>query len=111
MAEGFLYVCGECGHSIEAWSDGNPYYIDETGAKQYAYHPDHERLDRCIGNDTPTLCLECGHEFVVDSQSPITSCPKCGANEFSESFKLKGQHCPYCKAGIFKADPDFYAIS
>jgi len=48
MAEAVRYVCGKCGHAIEAWSDGNPYYIDDAGTKQYAYHPDHERLARCI---------------------------------------------------------------
>ena len=26
--------------SIEAWDEGNPYYINEDGKKQYAYHPD-----------------------------------------------------------------------
>jgi hypothetical protein len=29
-----------CGRKIDAWSDGNPFYIDETGKKQYAYHLD-----------------------------------------------------------------------
>ena len=57
MAEGIKYVCGKCRHTIEAWSDGNPYYIDDHGGRQYAYHPDHERLARCIGNDVPNLCL------------------------------------------------------
>ncbi len=55
MAQGLRYVCGGCGHVIEAWSDGNPYFIDETGAKQYAHHPDHERLAWCIGNDSPHI--------------------------------------------------------
>ena len=36
MAQAIRYVCGGCGHRTEAWSDGNPYYIDETGRKQYA---------------------------------------------------------------------------
>jgi hypothetical protein len=34
MAEERQYVCNSCGHSIETWSDGNPYYIDKTGAKK-----------------------------------------------------------------------------
>jgi hypothetical protein len=53
MAEGVRYVCERCGHAIEAWSDGNTYCIDETGTKRYAYHPDYEGLNRCIGKDTP----------------------------------------------------------
>ena len=28
MAEGLKFVCGGCGHEIEAWSDGNTYYSD-----------------------------------------------------------------------------------
>jgi len=35
MAEGIRYVCSECGRSVEAWSDGNPYYIDENGQEIY----------------------------------------------------------------------------
>ncbi len=111
MAEAVQYVCGGCGHTIEAWSDGNPCYIDEAGAKQYAYHPDHERLARCIGNDSPHLCLSCGHEFLVDSRVPASACPECGASELADTYQLDGQRCPFCKAGEFDADPDFRCIS
>ena len=111
MAEAVRYVCGSCHTTIEAWSDGNPYYIDDAGATQYAYHPDHERLALCIGNDSPHLCLACGDEFMVDSLAPVEACPKCGAAEIADSFDLGGQRCPYCKAGVFAADPDFDCIS
>ncbi len=40
MAEGFRFVCDSCDRTIEAWSDGNPYYFDDDGKKQYAYHPE-----------------------------------------------------------------------
>lgn len=53
MAETVRFTCSELGKTIEAWSDGNPYHIDENGQKQYAYHPDHENLARRIGNDSP----------------------------------------------------------
>ena len=111
MAEQFRYVCSVCLRTIEAWSDGNPYYIDETGCKQYAYHPDHERLARCIGNDSPHLCLACGKEFNIDSREPTTECPTCSAGDVADTFQLNGQRCPYCKAGVFTADPDFHCIS
>jgi hypothetical protein len=75
MAAALRYVCEGCGRAIEAWSDGNPYYIDEAGTKQYAYHPDRERLDRCIGNDCPHLCLACGETLMVYSRSS-RSAPK-----------------------------------
>ena len=111
MAEGVKYVCGGCHKAIEAWSDGNPYYFDDDGIKRYAYHPDHERLDRCIGNDSPHICLSCGTEFMVDSLAPETSCPKCGAGDFAVTFHLGGQRCPFCKSGVFAPDPNSYCIS
>ena len=66
VAQGFRFVCGGCAHTIEAWDEGNPYYIDDDGKKQYAYHPSDKR-DLCIGNDSPHLCLSYGHEFMPDS--------------------------------------------
>ncbi len=59
-------------------ADGNPYYIDEAGGKQYAYHPDHERLALCIGNDIPHLCLSCGKKFRLDSAPPPPCAPSAG---------------------------------
>lgn len=111
MAQAFLFVCTECGFSVEAWSDGNPYYIDPNGQKQYAYHPNHDLLALCIGNDSPHLCLECGHEFNVDSREPVNACPKCGENHFQDTFELEGEPCPQCKQGKFGRDPDWFAIS
>ena len=111
MAIALRFVCDGCGRKIEAWSDGNPYYIDDTGSKQYAYHPDHERLDRGIGNDSPHLCLSCGEEFNVDSRAPIEECPQCGSKSFTDTFRLDGERCPYCGTGHFAVDPDFGCIS
>jgi hypothetical protein len=96
---------------MEAWSDGNPYYLDESGKKRYAYHPDHENLARCIGNDSPHLCLECGEEFMVDSRAPVEACHKCGSGRTVATFDLAGYPCPSCKAGEYRRDPDFFAIS
>lgn len=111
MAEAICYVCNHCQHGITAWSDGNPYYIDETGTKQYAYHPDHKGLARCIGNDSPHLCLACGHEFQIDSRSPATTCPECDSGQFVGTYRLEGHPCPYCKSGQFSADPNFLCVS
>ena len=111
MAEAMRYVCSACRRVVEAWSDGKPYYIDKTGRKQYAYHPDHGRLARCIGNDSPHLCLACGEEFNVDSRAPTAECPKCTAVDIADTFQLNGQRCPYCKEGVFAVDPDFQCIS
>lgn len=67
MAECIRYVCNHCSKDLQSWSDGNPYFINASGRKEYAYHPNHEGLARCIGNDSPHLCLQCGHGFRVDS--------------------------------------------
>jgi predicted RNA-binding Zn-ribbon protein involved in translation (DUF1610 family) len=111
MAQALRFVCGHCRRAIAAWSDGNPYYIDESGTKRYAYHPDHERLALCIGNDSPHLCLACGAEFEVDSRAPSAECPGCGSSEITDTYRLGGCRCPYCKAGEFAVDPDFHCIS
>ena len=111
MAEGLRFVCTGCHKAIEAWSDGNPYYLDEAGAKHYAYHPDHEALARCVGNDSPHLCLGCGEEFMVDSRAPVESCPNCGSPRFVATFELEGHPCPNCGDGEFSQDSDFRCIS
>jgi DNA-directed RNA polymerase subunit RPC12/RpoP len=110
MAVGLRYVCGGCRKEIEAWSDGNPYFL-EFGEKEYAYHPDHERLAKCIGNDDPHLCLACGAEFMVDSRAPTSACPKCEAEAIKPTFDLDGAKCPFCPQGHFSADPDYSPIS
>ena len=111
MAEGLRFVCNNCGKAVESWSDGNPYYIDSFGKKQYAYHPDHERLDLCIGNDRPHLCLACDKKFMVDSRSPTNICPKCGSEDIVDTFKLDGKKCPDCHVGVFTIDHSFHCIS
>lgn len=111
MAECIRYVCDHCAKQLEAWTDGNPYFINDSGAKEYAYHPDHENLARCIGNDEPHLCLECGHGFRVDSRAPITNCPECGAATIRSTGALDGVQCPFCKRGTFLFDLGFRCIS
>ncbi len=111
MAECRRFVCSSCGFDVEAWSDGNPYYIDEAGEKQYAYHPRHDQLARCIGNDEPHICLDCGHEFAVDSLSPISACPECQHQEIADCWDLDGANCPRCKRAKLKRDKDFFAVS
>jgi DNA-directed RNA polymerase subunit RPC12/RpoP len=111
MAQGVTYVCSDCGTSIEAWDEGNPYYRDEKGRKKYAYHPDSEHLALCIGNDADFLCLGCGKKFKVDSEAPIDRCPKCKSTEIVDRYELEGKQCPYCMKGKFGADPNGFVIS
>lgn len=111
MAEGIVYRCTSCARSVEAWSDGNPYYLDEAGEKQYAYHPNHEDLARCIGNDDPHLCLSCGAEQMVDSRDPHTACRACGAEQLHDTWRLEGKDCPWCAEGVLRRDPRVHMIS
>ena len=106
---GIGFICSKCNKEFEAWDEGNPYYFDEHGEKQYAYHPDENR-DKCIGIDSEYICLQCGNEFMVDSLSPISQCPKCGNSDISDIFELEGKQCPYCKVGKFEQS-GFSAIS
>lgn len=110
MAECIRYQCGNCDNSVEAWSDGNPYFIDEQGCKQYAYHPSAD-FDKCVGNDADFLCLSCGDEFIADSLQPDSPCPKCYSKDTTDTSELAGKLCPKCKAGKFKVDPNLHAIS
>lgn len=111
MAMGICLRCDHCNHEILAWTDGNPYYIDETGAKQYAYHPDHEWLALCTGNDSDYVCLACGGTFKADSKRRRYTCPSCRSAEVVTTFGLEGRQCPYCKTGTFHEDPRGHAVS
>ena len=102
MAQGYRFDCTACDKSIDAWDDGNPYFIDETGKKQYAYHPNSNR-HLCIGNDSPHLCLLCGKEFMIDSRAPIEACPRCASPRIVDTYDLHDQPCPFCRDGHFEA--------
>lgn len=110
MAEGLKFSCNSCGYTIEAWSDGNPYVLSESGRKRYVYHPSDE-LASAVGNDDPHLCLSCGREFKVDSRKPRSTCPKCHSDQIVDTFGLNDKPCPECKVGTFIVDPTFSAIS
>ena len=110
MAECIRFVCESCSNAVEAWDDGNPYYYDRRGKKKYAYHPDPKR-ERCVGNDSPRLCLECGAQTMVDSKTPVAHCATCSSDKIVDLFKLAGHQCPACKLGVFTRDPDFFCVS
>jgi hypothetical protein len=110
MAEKRVFQCDTCRHSVAAWSDGNPYYL-EHGRKHYAYHPHHAALARCIGNDTPFLCLACAASFTVDSHAPRATCPECAATAIVALWCLERCRCPFCRQGHFLHDPESGAIS
>ncbi len=110
MAEGITFVCDQCGRQIEAWEDGNPYFIDSQGTKRYAYHPNRER-DRCSGNDVPHICLTCAALFMVDSGGPQGRCNECKSSHIIDTFSLGGQRCPFCKIGAFEPNSNSRMVS
>ncbi len=110
MAIARRFNCTKCTNKIEAWDDGNPYYYKKNGKKVYAYHPSDELL-LCVGNDSPHLCLSCAKKFMVDSQAPISRCPKCKSSDIRDTWSLVGEKCPKCKRGVFEEDREFFCIS
>ena len=104
MAERVRWVCSSCRTSVEAWSDGNPYVV-EDGRKRYVYHPNHEALARAVGNDVPVLCLACGAESVRDSQAPEAGCPACGSSHLQDAFDLRRAPLPRVRVRHVRAGP------
>ena len=106
-----LFVCSNCKREIQSWSDGNPYFLNANEEKEYAYHPDHVKLSKCIGNDTPQICLSCTTEFMSDSESPTIHCPQCQSKEIADMFQLENRICPYCNEGQFALDQNGTIVS
>jgi DNA-directed RNA polymerase subunit RPC12/RpoP len=111
MAYCIRFVCSDCRQSIEAWDDGNPFYIDESGSKTYAYHPNHNELAKCIANDVPHLCLKCESEVKIDSRLESKVCPECRSRNVVNTCELEGVKCPKCEDRHFVRDKDFFCIS
>ena len=111
MAECVRFVCSKCETSVEAWSDGNPFYVDASGDKKYAYHPNHDELEKCTANDVPHLCMTCSEEVKVDSLERQKACKKCGSKHVVDTFRLEGVTCPKCKDGKFIRDNESQCIS
>ena len=111
MAMGSTYDCSNCSFSVMVWDDSNQFYYDEKGVKQYAYHPDHDLLELCVGSDPSMFCTACGHQFIHDSDRPSSACPVCHSPETVENGNMEGRHCPKCRVGTLKLDPERFAIS
>ena len=113
MAYCIRYVCSQCSRSIEAWDERHGYYFDEGGKKIYAYHPNDAEVARCVEYETDHLCLACGAEVRVDSKDPQRKqcCTKCNSRALVDTYELEGVACPSCVGGIFKKDPDWWAVS
>lgn len=109
MASGRTLVCSNCGHSVTAWDDGNPYYIGARGEKHYAYHPSPE-VELCTGNDASLICLDCGCESRAETPS-MRPCLECKSHGLVDVNELNGQICPFCKSSTFREDEDCFIVS
>ena len=107
-----LYIdCTNCDFGLEAWSDGNPYYLDPAKlltkprhrCKVYVYHPSWPEHP-IEGHDVPHVCPACGHEFKVDTEKPRTTCTKCRSSDIVNTYGADGSLCPICKQGRLKAE-------
>lgn len=110
MAAGKVLTCSACDRQVEAWDEGDPYFLDAQGEKQYAYHPDPQRA-LCTGLDVPSLCLHCGAETTIDAADVPAPCPQCGQREVVDLWELDGRTCPWCKTGTFAADLGPFMVS
>ena len=101
MAAGRIYRCGSCGLRLEAWDEGEPYYFDERGEKRHAHHPSPER-ERCVGTESPHLCMDCAAEFLAGDADAPPACPACGSSRVLWTWLLEGRACPRCRTGAFE---------
>lgn len=110
MAICYRFTCDNCAFAIEAWDEGNPFYVNHEGKKVYVYHPS---SDRClaIANDEPHLCLGCGKQVKIDSRLERKACTKCSSTKLVKTYQLEEVECPKCKKGHFRQEEGFVAIS
>jgi hypothetical protein len=133
MAACYTFVCSYCRYSIEAWDDGNPYFLSDKGRRQYFYHPGGEEqlkeyvsqsdgkdltgdelnkfLEKRTGNMSEMLCLDCGRKFRRDLERQKAVCPSrtCKSANIIDTWELEDKQCPKCKQGQFKGS--FSAMS
>ena len=106
---GVRFVCTNCTNDVEAWEGGIPYYFNRRGMKKYAFHTD-PNFQRCVGNDSLRLCMECGAQAMVDSKTRLTYCFTCSSDKIESLSGIWGRLCPFCKLGVLTQDPDFHCV-
>jgi DNA-directed RNA polymerase subunit RPC12/RpoP len=121
MAAGSQVCCSNCSFNVEAWDDGNPYIVDQSGERQHCYHPaaediimevrafisvaDPDALHKDagrMGNESDLLCLDCGHSSRLDSDVDTLTCAKCGGKKLRDHMELDGAACPKCGKGTLE---------
>ena len=110
MAHGYDFRCTHCAKTIVAWDEGHPFYLDATGKRVYAYHPDPER-DFCTGIESDSLCLDCGKQMRQDVDAFLKPCRKCKGVNIADVTGLEGKGCPFCRRGMFRVDEGSHRVS
>ena len=133
MACSVIHRCPVCSFEIEAWSDGNPYILDDRNRPKFYYHPcESERIEIIAscewarsktdaelsqilelksGIMSDMICLECAGKFKCDTEKKKPKCRKCGSENVHDQFLLEGVTCPKCHRGQFPDVPERGAIS
>jgi len=44
MAMGWKHTCAQCGLSLSAWSDDNPFFMSDKGKRQFSSRPNEEEF-------------------------------------------------------------------
>ena len=124
MAMSLIFTCDQCGFSLEAWDDGNPYILNSKDERVYFYHPGGEEdmeavvaellgpiytdearaeiLSTRTGNASDHICLKCAKQFKHDSKRDKPGCPHCGHHKIKELFLMGEQPCPKCPGSFSK---------
>jgi ribosomal protein L37AE/L43A len=120
MAMSLIFICEQCGFSVEGWDDGNPYILNSKGKRVYFYHPGGEAVlgkvvgeilgpiytdearDEVLatrtGNASDHICLKCAKTFKLDPDRDEMECPKCHHMEVVEVYLIAGKPCPKCQS-------------
>ena len=118
MASSIIFTCKQCGFSVEAWDDGNPYIEYPKGKRTYFYHPggehkvvrvakqilghspDPDELEmiyrKYSGNAPDHICRACGETSKVDPDKDEKLCSSCGSKKIEDLYNLGGTKCIKC---------------
>ena len=127
MAICLIFTCNQCGFSIDAWSDGNPYIEDPQGKRHYFYHPSEDSMISEIalkilghtpteaekeelllkhgGNAPDHICRDCGETSQIDPKRDTLACPHCSSKRIVARYNLGGAPCLKCSGTFSEGSP------
>lgn len=110
------FRCTKCGFALPPGWGGRFYVIDDDGDRVMPGHPGEEHaINTILGKDAPreireartgfnsdSICLDCFHEFQMDTEWDERLCPECGSTDVKTTKELVGKPCPRCKVGMIE---------